>query len=145
MQEIQSLTGYFCEDFLSGKIWRLLWLRKTENQLSTWHTKSHKTLDCEIKTSMPSPIPIKRYCQEICSSLRRPETVQEIRKKVIFLGKINKLIICNFLKDFANLRKKTKRVVVFNCRSLPNIPKYRDHIWNLPTIWKIRLLQTHIK
>ena len=53
----------------------------------------------------------------------------------------------SFLKDVTNHshRKKTNRVVVFNCRTFPNILKYGDHQWNVPTIWKARLLQTFIK
>ena len=53
--------------------------------------------------------------------------VQEIRKKTIFLDMINKLIICKFFKDFTNHRRKTNKMVVFSCRSLPNILKYRDN------------------
>ena len=31
---------------------------------------------------------------------------------------------------------------VFSSRPFPNIPKYKDHQWDLPTIWKAKLLQT---
>ena len=62
-------------------------------------------------------------CQKNCSWSRRPEMVQEIRKKTIFLDMINKLIVCKFFKDFTNHRRKTNKVVVFRCRSLPNILK----------------------
>ena len=120
-----------------------------EKRKISWVPDTQNSIRLEIVKLRPvclAPDLLKdTNCQKICSSLRRPETVQEIRKKVIFLEKINKLIICNFFKDFTNHRKKTKKVVVFNCRSLSNIPKYRNHIRNLPTIWKTRLLQTHIK
>ena len=54
---------------------------------------------------------------------------------------INNPIIYKFFKDFTNHKKKTNRVVLFSCRPFLNIFKYRDHQWNLPTIWKTRLLQ----
>ena len=82
-------------------------------------------------------------CQKICSLLRRPETVQKT-KKAIFLKMINKLFICKFFKDFTNDRKSTNKVIAFSCRSLPNILRYRDHTWNLPTIRTIRDSFRHI-
>ena len=57
---------------------------------------------------------------------------------------INNSFICKFFKDFTNHRKKTNRTVVFICRPFHNILKYRDRRWNLPAIWKTRLLQTVI-
>ena len=38
-------------------------------------------------------------------------------------------------QTFYNYRKKTNRGVVFCRGPLPNIFKYRDHRWDLPTIW----------
>ena len=58
---------------------------------------------------------------------------------------INNPIICKFFKDFTNHKKKTNRSVVFSGRPFPKILKYRDHGWDLPTIWYTRLLQTHIE
>ena len=55
---------------------------------------------------------------------------------------INNPIIYKLFKDFTNHRKKTNRTVVFSSRPFPNILKYRDLWWNLPTIWKTRLLKT---
>ena len=69
----------------------------------------------------------------------------EIRKKVTFLYIINNLIIYKFFKHFTNHRMKTNRAVVFSCRPFPNILKYRDHWWELPTNRKTRLFQTHIE
>ena len=57
---------------------------------------------------------------------------------------INNPIIYKFFKDFTNHRKKTNRAVVFSCRPFPNILKYMDNWWNLPTIWKTRLLKSFI-
>ena len=41
--------------------------------------------------------------------------------------------------------QRTNRTAVFNSWPFPNIHKHRDHQWDLPTIWKTRLLQTHIE
>ena len=49
---------------------------------------------------------------------------------------INNSIIDKFFKDFTNYWKKSNRAVIFSCRPFLNIFKYRDHLWNLPTIWK---------
>ena len=44
---------------------------------------------------------------------KRPETMLEIRKKVILLEALNKLIIQKSFKDFTNQRKKTNRGTTF--------------------------------
>ena len=49
------------------------------------------------------------------------------------------------LIEFTNHRQKTSRVVFLSFRPLTNIIKYRDHRSNLPTIYKISFLQTHIQ
>ena len=97
--------------------------------------------------SSSSPWPVKspsnsiRYsCQKIRSWSRRPKTILEIRKKFTFLSVINNPMIYKFFKDFTNLKKKTNMAVVFSFRAFPNILKYRDHQWDLPAIWKTRLL-----
>ena len=69
----------------------------------------------------------------------------KIRKKATFLWVINNPIIYNFFKDFTNHRKKTNRALIFSCRPFPNILKYKNHQLNIPAIWKIRLLKTHIE
>ena len=43
-------------------------------------------------------------------------------------------MIYKFFEDFNNHREKTKQVVVFSCRPLPNILKYRNHQQNLTAI-----------
>ena len=48
------------------------------------------------------------------------------------------------LKDFNN-HLKTIRAVICSSRPLPNILKYRDDRWDLSTIRKTRLLETHMK
>ena len=50
-----------------------------------------------------------------------------------------------FFEEFTNHRNKTNLAVFFSCRPFPSILKYRDHRWDLPTIWKTRLFQTHIE
>ena len=102
--------------------------------------------------SSGSPIPVNgastsiRYnCHKICSWSKRPKTILGIRKKTTFRQKINNPIIYKFFKDFTNHWKKTNKVVIFSCRPFPNILKYRDHQWNLPRIWKTRLLETLIE
>ena len=62
--------------------------------------------------------------------LRRPKTILEIRKKG---------------KDFTNPRKKTNRMVVFSSRPSPTFFKYREHQWDLSTIWKTWLFQAHME
>ena len=86
---------------------------------------------------------IRYNCQKICSWLRRPKTILEIRKKATFLLVINNSIIYKFFKDFTNHRMKTNRVVVFSSRPFPNILKYRNHKRDLPIIWKTRLWDIH--
>ena len=40
--------------------------------------------------------------------------------------------IYTFFKDFTTHKKKTNRVVVSSCWTIPSILKYRDHWWDLP-------------
>ena len=86
--------------------------------------KSLKYIKCH---SLSSPRPVKRpinsigyNCKKICSWSRRPKTILEIR---------------SLFKSFSKTLLTTKR-----CRPFPNFLKYRNHRWNLPTIWKTRLL-----
>ena len=69
----------------------------------------------------------------------------EIQKKVHIYLVINNPIIYKFFKDFSNHRKKTNRAVVFSKRPFASIQQYREHQWNLPTMWKTRLLKTLIE
>ena len=94
-------------------------------------------------SSNPRPVKcssnsIRHNCQKIYSWLRRPKTIMEIRKKThISLGD-QKSYYLRVFPRLTNHRKKTNRVVVFSNRLFPNILKYRDHWWDLPTIWKTR-------
>ena len=81
----------------------------------------------------------------LCPVGQQPGFVLSLLLSFFALQVINNLIIYKFFKDFTNHKKKTNRVVAFSCRPSSNIFKYRDHQWDLPTIWKTRLLQTLIK
>ena len=72
-----------------------------------------------------------------------PKTILEIRKKGhISLGDQQAYYLQVFQRKN---RRKTNSVVVFSYRPFPKILKYRDHQWDLPTTWKIRLFQTLIE
>ena len=141
-EKVQS--GYFCEGSHSEPFegiynWgkgKISWIPDTQNPIRLEMVK--------LRPACLAPDLVKdTNCQKICSLLRRPETVQKT-KKAIFLKMINKLFICKFFKDFTNDRKSTNKVIAFSCRSLPNILRYRDHTWNLPTIRTIRDSFRHI-
>ena len=55
------------------------------------------------------------------------------------------LLFTSFSKTLLTTKKKTNRAVVVSSRPFPNILRYRDHWWNLPTIWKTRFLKTLIE
>ena len=167
-------TGYSREDVPSWTTGNRLLLRKEEIRSNIWpeRLKFMKKISMPntVKSlwyikfhSLNSPRSIKspsnsiRYnCEKICSWSRRPKTILEMRKKVTFFQVINNPITYKFLqqtiiynnhifKEFTNHRKKTNMAVVFSCRPFPNILKYGDHWWNLPTIWKTRLLEKLIE
>ena len=62
-----------------------------------------------------------------------------------YFSRWSTILIFKFIKDLTNYRKKTNRVVVFSSRPFSNILKYRDHQYDLPTIWKTWLFQTHVE
>ena len=67
---------------------------------------------------------------------------------MILASDYERIINCtwpNSFKDFTNLKKKANSVVVFNCRSFPDMLKYRDHWWDLLTIWGKRFLNDTMK
>ena len=89
---------------------------------------------------------IRCNSQKIWSQSTRYEATLEIRQKGNFLEMINKAIIYKFFKDFANQRKETSKMVALSHRPFSNICKYRDHRWELSTIWKkdcFRLMLKH--
>ena len=103
------------------------------------------------KISIPNPVKSLGYFK--CYNSSSPRTVKSPINSIWY----NCLKICSsenkkrphfsrwstiiFFKDFINHRKQTIRAVVFSSRPLPNNLKKMDHRWNLPTIWKTRLLQ----
>ena len=163
--ETPALTGYSCKDSIQNHF-KVPITEKRTNKVKylTWNSIKVKFLK---KTSMPNPVKGLGYIKchnsssprlvkspsnsircnrkKIFSWSRRPKTILEISKKATFLLVINNPIIYKFIKDLTNQRKKTSRVVVFSCRPFPNIPKYRDHRRNLPTIWKTRLIKKLIE
>ena len=91
-------------------------------------------------SSSPTPVKypsnsIRCNCQKIWS-WSRPKSILEIRKKAIFLQVVNNPIIYKIFKDLTNHREQTNWAIVFSSRTSPNIFKYRDHQWDLPTTWK---------
>ena len=154
--ETPALTGYFYEEFPSKTTRRCLLLRKKRNKAKylTWYSIRPKFVK---KTSIPNFVESLGYIQCYSSSCPRPvkSSSDSIRhnfrrsavdgEDVKSYWKSENLIIYKFFKGFTNHRKKTNRTVVFSSRPFPNILKYRDHQWDLSTIWKTRLFQTHIE
>ena len=121
--------------------------RRNKAKHLTWNSITLKFLK---NTNMPNPVkslgyikcyssinprPVKspsnsfRYnCKKTCSWLRRPKTTLEIRKRPHFSMWSTTPLFTGF--------SKTNRVKVFSSRPFHNILKYRDHQWNIPTIWK---------
>ena len=85
---------------------------------------------------------IRCNCQKICSQLRRPEIVLEIRKNVAFLEVTNKPIMYKSYIDFTNHRKKTNRAAVLSSRPLLNTGTKQIRPFNN---LELRFLQIHIE
>ena len=144
-----ALTGYSCADLPS---------RTTQSCITEKKKKKEQNILPEIpksvkKTSMPNSVKslgyIKGYSsssprpvispsnstrdnyEKICSWLRRPKIILEIRKKGHISPGGHQSYYLQVFKDFTYHRKETNRVVVFTCRPSPNILKYRDHQWDL--------------
>ena len=70
-----------------------------------------------------------RYnCQKVCSWLRRPKTILEI-KKVTFFQVINKCIIYKFFKDILTTERRLTRRQVLAVTPFPNL-----NIWTTDMI-----------
>ena len=130
--------------YLISNYIRLTFVRKTSMPLS-------KALDISSVTARKAPDLLKALAVLPDTTFRGSavdrEDLQPYWKseKRSHFSRWSKLIIYKFLKDFTKYRKNTNRDVVFNCRLFPNNHKYWDHQWDLPPIWKTRLLQTHIE
>ena len=59
-------------------------------------------------------------------------------------GLLTTTVLNTKISEVENKMSDTSTLTV-SCRPFPNILKYRDHQWNLPKIWKTRLLQTLIE
>ena len=78
---------------------------------------------------------IRYISQNICNWLKRPETILEIRQKALFLEWSSSLLFTSFsLTLLTTERRLTWNYFFFCHRSLPNILKYWDHRWHLPTV-----------
>ena len=96
-----ALTGYSCEDFSSRTTWSYLLLREEEIRRNIWPEIAYdlslwkrpacqtlsKTSDIQVIQLWSGPSPVKSpsnsisyNCQKICSWLKRPKTILEIRK-----------------------------------------------------------------
>ena len=102
--------------------------------------------------SSSSPRPVKsssnsiRYnCDKICSWSRRPKTMLEIRKKTYFSRWSTILLFTSFSKTLLTTERRLTGRWFLALYLSPNILKCWDHWWNVPTIWKTRLLKTLIK
>ena len=129
-----------------NSIWRLKFVKKTSmpNPVKSLGYIKHYSSSSPRPDKSPRNS-IKYNWQKICSWSRRPKTYWKSEKRSHFSRWSTILIVYKFFKDFANHRKKTNRVAVLSCKPFPNILKYRDHEWDLPTIWKTRLLQIYIE
>ena len=162
-----AVTGYSCEDFPSRITQSRLLLRKEirpniwpefPEDLSLWRRPAcqtlQKTLDISSVTARAAPDLLKPLATLSDTPVRRsgvdwedltPYWKSENRPPFSRWSTILSFSFSKLFKDFTNYRKKINRVVVFSRRPFPNILKYRDHWWNLPTIWKTRLLKTLIE
>ena len=166
-----ALTRCFCENFPSRTTRSHLLLRQEvrpniwpgiPQDLRLWRRPAFQTqskvldiwsatvLDIWSATAWVAPDLLKALAIVSERTVRRSAVDWEclklygnLEKRPYFFKVINSPIIYKFLKDFINHRKETNRVVVFSSRPFPNILKYRDHGWDLPTVWKTRLFQTH--
>ena len=155
-----TLTGYSCEDFPCRTTKSCLLLRKEEIRPNIWpkipedlclwwrpicftHIKCYKS-----SSPRPSKSPsnsIRYNYQKICSSSKRTKTILWIRKNATFFQVITNPVIYTFSKDFTNHRKMTNKAAVFCHTFFPNILKYRNHLLDLPTLWKTTFLQKNIE
>ena len=83
---------------------------------------------CIILSKTYYVLQLETSSQIVCSWLRRPEAILEVREEVAILKVISKSIIYMCFQDFTNNKKKTNWLVVFCNRPLPNILKYRGHM-----------------
>ena len=151
-----ALTGYSCENFPSRTTRSCLLLRKEEirpniwpeipGDISLWRFACQtlsKALNISNVTARVAPDLLKAYQIQLWEDLQlleKTKTILEIRN----LGH-QQFYYLQVFKYYTEHRKRTNRMVVFSFRPFLNILKYRDHQWNLPTIWKTRLLQTFIE
>ena len=156
------LTGYTCENFLFRITRSRLLLRKDEirpniwpevpQDFSLWRRLAWQTLSKSFNiataTARVAPDLLNTLATLSDTTVRRStidrEDLEPYWKSEKMLH-FSRWSISLLFKYFTNNRKKTNRAVVFSCRPFSYILKYRNHRWNLPTIWKTRFLQSHIE
>ena len=123
--------------YLTWNSIRLKFVRKTSMpNPKSWSTTAWVAPDLLRALAILADITVKRSAVD----QEDLKPYWKLEKMDTLLYAINNPIIYKLSKVFTNHTKKTNRVVVFSCRTFPNILKYRDHQWNLPTIWKTRIL-----
>ena len=160
-----SLTGYSCEYFPSRTTQSSLLLRKKEirpnvrpeipKDLALWRRPACQSLSkaLDISSAPASVAPYLLKALQVLSDTTarwsafdredlKPYWKSE--KGNISLGDQQSYYLQVF-KDFNNHRKKTNRTVNFSSRPFHNSFQYRDHQWDLLTIWKTGLFQTNIE
>ena len=72
------------------------------------------------------------------------KTCEKSEKRSHFSWVSGSLLFTSSSKTLLTTERKLG-VVVLSRKPCPNILKYRDHRWDLPTIWKTRFFQPHIE
>ena len=143
------LRKMYCKDILSRTTPNCLILKNDEKQGQISDLKFLETWVCGEDQHATPPDLLKVLAILSDTTVRRSafdqEDLEPYWKEATFAEVINNPAIDKFFKDFTSHRKKTNRAVVFSQRPLPSILKYKEHRWNLPTIWKTRLFETHIE
>ena len=132
-----ALTGYFYKVFPS----------RTTQKLPITYNKRNKA-----KYLTWNFIDLSLWRRPACQTLWKALDILNVTVWVTpdllkALAILSDTIVRRLLTSFSktNHRKKTNRAVVVSSGPFPNILKYKDHWWNCPSIWKTRLIQTHIK
>ena len=144
-----ALTEYSCKDLPSRTTRSCHSLRNDEIRLQTW-LKTPQDLSLPRR---PAYQTLKVIVPKIISDNQRAKvksleyikcTVSQIKGHISQGDQIAYFLhIYTFFTDFTNHLKNSSRALVFSRWPLPKIAKYRDHKWDLPTVWKRRFLQTH--
>ena len=132
---------------------KLSFTEKRQNK-AKYLTQNSIRLKFVKKTSMPNLVKSLRCtkCYSLCSP-RPIKTLAILSDTTVSGSAVDwedlkpywKSEICHIFSKWSASLLFTSFSKTFTNRSFPNIFKYRDHQWDLSTIWKTRLLQTHIE